>query len=62
VILFNRGADEAQISVSWEELGYPAHLAAGVRDLWMKKDLGKFTGMYGVKVASHGVVMVKVTP
>jgi alpha-galactosidase len=62
VILFNRGADEAQISVSWEELGYPAHLAAGVRDLWMKKDLGKFAGMYGVKVASHGVVMVKVTP
>src|ERR1700730_18574044 len=34
VILFNRGGDETQISVSWEELGYPAHLSVGVRDLW----------------------------
>jgi alpha-galactosidase len=62
VILFNRGADETQISVSWEELGYPAHLSAGVRDLWMKKDLGKFAGTYGAKVPSHGVVMIKVAP
>jgi len=62
VILFNRGIDETQVSVSWEELGYPAHLSAGVRDLWMKKDLGRFAGMYGAKVPSHGVVMVKVTP
>ncbi len=62
VILFNRGIDETQISVSWEELGYPAHLSAGVRDLWMKKDLGRLAGMYGAKVPSHGVVMVKVTP
>jgi len=62
VVLFNRGADETQISVSWEELGYPAHLSAGVRDLWMKKDLGKFAGTYGAKVSSHGVVMIKVAP
>jgi alpha-galactosidase len=62
VVLFNRGAAEAEISVSWEELGYPAHLSAGVRDLWLKKDLGKFTGTFSAKVASHGVVMVKVAP
>jgi alpha-galactosidase len=62
VILFNRGIDETQISVSWEELGYPAHLSVGVRDLWIKKDLGGFTSRFGAKVPSHGVVMVKVTP
>jgi alpha-galactosidase len=48
--------------VSWEELGYPAHLSAGIRDLWMKKDLGKSAGTYGAKVPSHGVVMIKVAP
>ena len=62
VILFNRGAGEAEISVAWEELGYPARLSAAVRDLWEKKDLGKFAGKFGAKVASHGVVMIRVVP
>jgi alpha-galactosidase len=62
VVLFNRGSGDAEISVSWEELGYPARLSAGVRDLWLKKDLGKFTGKFSATVASHGVVMVKVLP
>jgi alpha-galactosidase len=62
VILFNRSAADAQIAISWEELGYPAHLSAGVRDLWMKKDLGKVAGVYEARVPTHGVVMIKVTP
>jgi alpha-galactosidase len=40
VILFNRGIADVQSSVSWPELGYPAHLSASVPDLWMKKNLG----------------------
>jgi len=28
VVLFNRGASDADISVSWEDLGYPGHLSA----------------------------------
>ena len=62
VILLNRGSAEADMSISWEEIGYPAHLSASVRDLWQKKDLGKSAGSFGAKVPSHGVVMVKVTP
>jgi alpha-galactosidase len=62
VIFFNRGATDAQIAVSWPELGYPAHLSASVRDLWTMKDLGKFSGNYWAKATSHGVVMLKVTP
>jgi alpha-galactosidase len=62
VVLFNRGANEAEISANWEELGYPSRLPATVRDLWNKKDLGKFTEKYSATVASHGVVMVRVTP
>src|ERR1700733_12123449 len=62
VILFNRGKSDAEISANWEDLGYTAHLSANVRDLWAKKDLGKFTGKFTANVAAHGVLMLRVTP
>jgi len=62
VLLFNRGAAGQEITANWEDLGYPAHLSAALRDLWQGKDLGKFTGKFSAKVASHGVVMVTVKP
>ncbi len=62
VVFFNRGASDADISASWEDLGYPAHLSAAVRDLWAKKDLGKSTGTFTAKVPSHAVVMLRITP
>ena len=62
VILFNRGTTETEVSVSWTELGYPEHVAASVRDLWAGKDLGKATGKFSAKVASHEALVVKVTP
>jgi len=62
VILLNRSASEAPITVNWTELGYPPHLSAAVRDLWQHKDLGKFTGQFSATVAPHGVVMVTVKP
>jgi len=60
VVLFNRGASETEVSANWEDLGYPSRLPATVRDLWNKKDLGKFTGQFSAKVPSHGVVMARV--
>jgi alpha-galactosidase len=62
VVLFNRGSSLQDIGVSWEELGYPDHFSAAVRDLWQHKDLGKFTGRFSAPVESHGVVMVTVRP
>jgi alpha-galactosidase len=62
VILFNRGENESQVSVSWEEIGYPGHLSATVRDLWAHRDLGKLAGRFSASVAPHGVVMVRVAP
>jgi len=62
VILFNRGAAENEVSVSWVEMGYPGHLSAKVRDLWAHKDVGSFTGSYSAKVPSHSVMMVKIAP
>jgi alpha-galactosidase len=62
VVLLNRGSAEKQIAVKWEELGYPGHLSALVRDLWQHKNLGKFTDQLSSPVAAHGVVMVTVRP
>jgi alpha-galactosidase len=62
VILFNRGTSDSKISVPWEEIGYPAHLSAKVRDLWAHKNVGSFDGSYAATVPSHAVVMVKIAP
>jgi alpha-galactosidase len=62
VILFNRGGSEKEITARWQDIGYPEHVTASVRDLWQHKDLGKMTGKFSAPVASHGVVMVMVKP
>jgi alpha-galactosidase len=62
VILLNRGSAEEPITATWENLGYPAHLRALVRDLWQHKDLGTFTEKFSAPVPSHAVVMVTIRP
>ena len=62
IVLFNRSEATAKMTVTWNEIGYPAHLKAEVRDLWRKKDMGTFSGNYSDEVPSHGVVMIKVEP
>ena len=62
VALLNRGAQGKTIQVSWTDIGYPAQLGAGVRDLWEHKDLGHLKGSYSASVPSHGVVMVTIKP
>jgi alpha-galactosidase len=62
VILLNRAETEQRIPVKWQDIGYPEHLNAAVRDLWEHRDLGKFTGEFSSQVAPHGVVMVTVKP
>jgi len=60
VILFNRGNTTAPISVTWEQIGLPPGFEAGVRDLWARKDLGKFKGRFTAKVEPHDVVMLRI--
>jgi len=62
VALLNRTAAEANIAVTWTELGYPNHVTAKVRDLWAKKDLGEKSGEFSASVPSHGVAMLRVEP
>jgi hypothetical protein len=58
VVLFNRSAASADISVKWKELNLIG--AASVRDLWSHTDLGVLDSMYTAKVPAHGAVMLKV--
>ena len=62
VALLNRSTAAQEMRVAWNEIGYPAHLEARVRDLWQKKDLGKFTGSFSANVPGHAVVLVKIMP
>jgi alpha-galactosidase len=61
VVLFNRSAGAAPITVQWTALELPSR-AASVRDLWSHTDLGTFSESYtAASVPGHGVVMLKVT-
>jgi len=59
VVLFNRTAASADITVTWASLGITAS-SATVRDLWAHSDLGSISTEYKATVPSHGVVMLKV--
>lgn len=62
VVLLNRGKTPLDIAVTWENLRYPDHLTAKVRDVWLHKDLAPAQGRFGATVAGHSVVMVTITP
>jgi len=59
VALFNRGMSESEISIKWTDLKMQGKLK--VRDLWAHSDLKTTEDGYTVKVASHGVVMLRVS-
>ncbi len=64
VVLLNRGNIGSEpITVKWTDIGIPADHAATVRDLWARKDLGKFTGSFtSPNITVHSVMMLKITP
>lgn len=58
VLLFNRTAATATMTIKWSDLNLDG--SATVRDLWTKTNLGSKATEYSVSVPSHGVVMLKV--
>jgi len=59
VVLFNRSAVAATMSVKWKDLNLKG--AVSIRDLWMHTNLESIDSMFTTLVPSHGVVMLKVT-
>jgi alpha-galactosidase len=62
VVLLNRGPTPRQIGVTWEQLRYPDHLVAKLRDLWRHKDTGTASAGTSIVVGGHAVVMLTISP
>jgi alpha-galactosidase len=62
VLLFNRGEQSAEIGVEWEQLGYPSHLSARLRNLWKGEDLPPRKSRYAIVVEPHAGVLISVHP
>lgn len=58
--LFNRGRKDAIVDISWRKLGLTG--PQSVRDLWQRRDLGRFDDRYSAMIPSHGTAMLKLTP
>ena len=63
VVLLNRGENNnEQITVNWNDIGFPMDHPATVRDLWMHKDIGIFTGNFtSPNIESHAAIMLNIT-
>ena len=57
--LFNRGPENAQMTVKWSEVGVTG-ASPKVRDLWAHRDIANAGAEYTVMVPSHGVVLLRV--
>jgi hypothetical protein len=55
--LFNRTSDTVKVEVKWEDLGLGQE--PKVRDLWVRKDLGKETS-FSTELPPHGCVLLRV--
>lgn len=58
--LFNLGSVEDTVTVRWSDLRLAGKQV--VRDLWRQKDVGTYEDHFPVKVAPHGVALVRVAP
>jgi alpha-galactosidase len=58
--LVNLGLTTAPVVLNWADINITGPQV--VRDLWRQKDIGTFTSQFTAQVASHGIVLVKVSP
>jgi alpha-galactosidase len=58
VALFNKGSEEQEITVNWEDLELKGNCF--VRDLWQRENIGEFKDSFASPVPSHGVVLIRV--
>jgi hypothetical protein len=61
LLLLNRTASTAPITVTWSDLGLRPDSSATVRDIWAQSNLGTFTSSYSAPVPAHDVVLLLIT-
>lgn len=57
--LFNRGSETMKVTASWTDLGLKGSQL--VRNLWLRKDIGRRNGSFTAIVPPHGCVLVKLS-
>ena len=60
VLVLNRGAAVANVTVGWKNLGLDEGGSADVEDLWSGKNLGSFTGGWSLSTAAGDASLVRV--
>jgi alpha-galactosidase len=55
--LFNRGESVMPVTAYFRDIGVGE--SAAIRDLWARKDLGRFHGSFTAEVPKHGAVLIK---
>lgn len=58
--LFNRSQAKTIVKVTWAQLGLQGKQA--VRDIWRQKDVDVKDDEFAAEVASHGVILIKISP
>jgi alpha-galactosidase len=62
LLLFNRGDQPIRIRATGEHLGLPVGSRAKIRDLWLHKDVDRWSGAIEATVEPHGVSMYRIQP
>ena len=58
VALFNKSASQKEMSVKLADINLSGEHP--VRDLWLRRDMGKFKNSYNCNVVSHGVTLIRI--
>jgi alpha-galactosidase len=58
VFMLNKGDLKANVNVTWDQIGLKGNQP--VRDLWERKDLGKFRDLFSVELGKHESRLVKI--
>jgi hypothetical protein len=61
VLLLNRTASPARMSVRWSDLGLRPSSMATLRDLWAQKDLGSYTSSYSANVSAGDAALLLIS-
>ncbi|MCD4773467.1 MAG: glycoside hydrolase family 27 protein [Bacteroidales bacterium] len=59
ICLFNRGKKTIEKEIIWDELNISKNFE--IRDLWMKKNIGKTNNNFKTEIVSHSVVMLRLS-
>lgn len=58
VALFNKSSQTGEMTLKWTDIGLTG--AHSVRDIWLRKELGKVNGSLSMAVPSHGVALIRI--